>query len=188
MRGLCGKSLVLALGLAVSLTAVSLTAQTATLLKTDTVTKGNWAGVYGSDGYWIAQSKVSLPGYASGTTVASASNFVWAASTSDPRALTTSTTVTTAAAVARIAACWTSNGSFAFSIPITDGAVHQVAIYLLDWDGFGGGRQESVTVAATATKAVLNTQLVTSFGSGVWLVYAVSGAVTITVTNTNPFF
>src|SRR5262249_53671375 len=39
-------------------------APTALFLGTDTTTQGNWKGVYGSDGYVLAQDASSLPSYA----------------------------------------------------------------------------------------------------------------------------
>lgn len=153
-------------------------AQTATFIKTDTTTQGNWVGVYGSDGYSIAQYKANLPSYLSSISPVGYANFTWANTTTDPRGLITTGT-------ARIAACWYSGTTFIISLNFTDGNTHEVALYLLDWDGNGGGRRETIEVASTATGTVLSTQNIISFGNGVWLVYSMSGAVTVAVTNAN---
>ena len=66
----------------------------------------------------------------------------------------------------------------------TDSQAHQVALYLLDWDNYFGGRTETVEVLNTAG-AVLDTRAVTQFQGGQYLVWNLSGHVVLRVTNTN---
>ena len=65
-------------------------------------------------------------------------------------------------------------------VDLTDGQVHDLELYFDDWDG--KGRAEQVQISDAATGAVLSTQDVSSFVNGVYLDYAVSGNVVITVT------
>jgi hypothetical protein len=84
-----------------------------------------------------------------------------------------------------VAACWYSLSSFTVDINLTDGASHQLALYLLDWDGYQGGRSERVDILDASTGAVLSSQTVSSFQSGVYLVWNVSGHVQLRITNLN---
>ena len=65
----------------------------------------------------------------------------------------------------RIAACWYSNTSFTVDVDVTDGQKHGLELYFLDWDSHG--RVEQVQVINAVTGAVLSTQTVSSFSSGV---------------------
>jgi hypothetical protein len=135
-------------------------------------------GTYGSQGYDVIDDSSSLPGYAT-VTPSGQSNYVWAASTGDPRALQT------ADGSSRIADCWYSGDSggtsFAVDVGLSDGQVHDLELYFLNWDGLG--RSEQVQISDAASGAVLSTQTVSSFQSGVYLDYAVSGNVVITITD-----
>ncbi len=62
---------------------------------------------------------------------------------------------------------------------------HPVAIYMLDWDGLGGGRAQTVDIL-DATNTVLDTRSVTGFNNGQHLAWNLSGRVTIRITNNNP--
>ncbi|HZY83286.1 MAG TPA: hypothetical protein VFE78_00535, partial [Gemmataceae bacterium] len=103
------------------------------------------------------------------------SQYTWAASTADPRALQKP-----AAPADRIAAAWYSTSSFTVDVNITDGATHQVALYLLDWDGIG--RSEQVDVLDGTTGKVLDTRTVNGFFGGEYLVWDVSGDVAFRLT------
>ena len=84
------------------------TTAAATFVGQDT-NKGNWQGVYGSDGYSIIGNRSSYPAYAT-VTAPNAASHVWNSSTSDVRALQDAGTT---AASNRTAACWYSTtGSF----------------------------------------------------------------------------
>lgn len=158
----------------------AVTSATVSYVKTDSATSGTWTGVYGTDGYAVFNEATSLPAYAQVTPLNNQS-YTWAASTSDTRALQDSPSAT-----ARIAACdYTSGGvgtSFGFDVNLTDGKTHQVALYLLDWDG--QGRSESVQVTDAASGTVLDTRNVSNFSGGQWLVWNISGHVKITITCT----
>ena len=147
----------------------------ATLIKTDTTTEGNWIGAYGTQGYDVIENAESLPSYASLTASGESSSGGWPANTTDPRALQT------AGGGSRIAACWYSATSFTVDLNVADGQTHDLALYFLDWDK--EGRSEQVQISNAATGAVLDTETVSSFSSGVYLQWAISGSVVIKFTN-----
>jgi ELWxxDGT repeat protein len=146
----------------------------ATLLNQDTKTQGTWIGTYGAQGYDVIDGSSSLPSYAT-VTPSGQSNYVWASSTTDARALQTS------GGSSRIAATWFSKTSFTVDVNLTDGKVHDLELYFLDWDNWG--RAEQVQISNASTGAVLSTQSISSFQSGLYLDYAVSGNILITLTN-----
>jgi hypothetical protein len=145
----------------------------ASFVKNDTATGGYWKPTYGADGYSVAGDATSLPSYAS-VSLSGESPFVWAASTGDARALVK------AAAIDRVAACWYAANSFNVDVNLTDGQTHQVALYLLDWDGLN--RNETVSVVNGATGAVLTSETSGSFVGGEYLVFDVSGHVDFQIT------
>jgi hypothetical protein len=156
----------------------------ASFVKTDTTTEGNWQNVYGSQGYNVIDNATSYPSYAQVSATGN-SNFVWNSSTTDPRALQEVNSNN------RMAACWyagTSSGQgFTINANLTDGLTHQLALYLLDWDQYGGGRSEQVQILDATTGTVLNTQNVSSFGNGEYLVWNVSGDIQIRITSEDSF-
>jgi hypothetical protein len=151
-------------------------AGTAAFLRTDTTTAGSWKGVYGADGANVIGDSAAYPSYAT-VTPAGQSAWIWAASTTDVRA------TQKRLASDRVAACWYSKGTFGIDLNFTDAGTHQVALYMLDWDGHGGRRQRVEIRDAMGT--LLDTRNVTGFDGGQYLVWNVSGRVTIHVTNTN---
>ena len=63
---------------------------------------------------------------------------------------------------------------------LTDGQVHDLTLYALDWDH--KGRSEEIQVISATTGAVLDTETISSFSNGEYLQWAVSGNVVIKVT------
>jgi hypothetical protein len=149
---------------------------TASFLKTDTTTAGTWKGVYGADGWNVINDSSSYPGYVRVTPAGNAS-WLWAGSTNDPRA------PQKGYASDRIAACWYSGAAFSVDLVFTDSVTHQVALYLLDWDNLYGGRSQRVDVL-DPNGAVLDSRAVSGFSGGRYLVWNLSGHVTMRITNT----
>ena len=56
-----------------------------------------------------------------------------------------------------------------------------MAVYVLDWDHLQ--RAEDLRILNTTTGKTLNTQTLTSFVNGVYLVWRVRGQITLQVTN-----
>ena len=69
--------------------------------------------------------------------------------------------------------------SFTVNVNLTDGQTHQIALYFLDWDS--AGRSEQVTALNAATGAVLDSRTVSSFSSGEYLVWDISGNVSFQI-------
>jgi uncharacterized delta-60 repeat protein len=151
---------------------------TAGFVKLDTTTGGSWKGVYGLDGYIIIGNSASAPSY--GTAVPTGNlDYVWIGSTGETRA-----TQKASSATDRLAACWYSSGTFTIDVNFTDASLHQVALYMLDWDNEDGRTQQVEVV--DANNHVLDTRMISRFSGGQYLVWNLSGHVTIRVTNTNP--
>ncbi len=100
----------------------------ASFAKTDTTTQGNWVGAYGAAGYNVIGSTSSYPSYAT-VTPSGQSSYTWASTTTDPRALLIPGSTTS-----RIAATWYSGTSFTIGVNLTDGQVHPVSLYAVDWE------------------------------------------------------
>ena len=81
----------------------------AVFVANDGTTKGTWKGIYGAQGYAIANDATNYPAYAQ-VIFTGQSNFTWANSTTDTRALQK------AAASDRIASTWYAADSFEIAI------------------------------------------------------------------------
>ena len=157
------------------------TSATAQFVGTNTTAQGSWRGVVGADGYDIegdtSAGNPKIPSYAT-LGITGASTYTWAASTTDVRGLQNS------AGTGRIAATWYSSTSMSFNLNLTDGQVHEVSLYAVDWDN--RSRSEEVQIIDPTTGNVLDTETLGSFQSGEYLSWKLSGNVVIKVTNLNP--
>jgi hypothetical protein len=148
----------------------------AQFIGTDTTTQGSWRGVYGTDGYQTVNDATSLPSYAAVTTTG-ADAYTWASSTADVRALEK------ANGTGRQAATWYAY-SFSFDLNLTDGAAHQVSLYMVDWDN--RGRAETVEIRDAVSGALLDSRSMSAFAGGQYWRWMLSGHVTVRVSMTNP--
>jgi hypothetical protein len=149
---------------------------TATFIRADTTTLGNWKGKYGADGYYVANEPPSYPGYAE-VNVWDAQTFVWQQTSTDPRVLQRP------GASDRTATTLYTLSNYVYDIRLTDGQPHWIALYCLDWDSLG--RQQTVDVIDTFTGTRLDSRILTDFSGGVYLVWEVTGSVWIRVTKEN---
>jgi len=149
-------------------------AASVSFVKTDSSTQGNWQGKYGADGFSLAASASSIPSYASFSALNSQS-WTWVSATSDPRALQSTYGYATAAT-------WYNAPTFNFDVNMTDGKSHSFAMYALDWDS--RGRAETVQIVDANSGAILDTRSLANFYNGVYLVWNITGHVTINVTVT----
>jgi hypothetical protein len=147
-----------------------------TFVKADTGTRGNWKGVYGSEGYYMAAVPPSAPSYATLTT--SASQWTWLANSSHPAHLQDPRNSTN-----RIAACWYSSTRATFDLAITDGKPHRVAMYFLD--ASASGRRQRVEILDSVNGTTLYSIDITDFSSGIYLVWEIAGRVSIRLTPLN---
>ncbi len=163
-------------GMASGVATVTLsTTAAASFIGMDTATQGNWQGVYGSAGEMIVNGPQNAPSanYGNFNSVQSATQYTWAANTSDVRALETGSGVSGS----RTAATWFGSS---FTFDVTLNGPEKFELYALDWDS--GGRVETVTIADATTNAVLDTRTISSFSQGVYLAWNIAGHVKITVT------
>lgn len=147
----------------------------ASFLQTDTTTKGNWSGVYGSQGYYVIGNASSAPAYGSATP-SGHQEYIWSASTTDARALQK------VAGTDRVCAVWYSPTTFNVNVNFTDNETHRVSVYMMDWDN--GGRSQRVEVIDAASGAVLNTVSVSDFAQGKYVSWNIKGSVRLRFTRT----
>jgi hypothetical protein len=144
----------------------------AQFVKEDTVTEGNWPSAYGSDGHSLAGSNQSLPSYATFTQT-NALIYTWNSQTNDSRALPVP-------GAGSIAAAWYNTSSYSLNIGFNDSNTHVVALYALDYDN--QGRVETIQMVDASSGSVLDSEPISNFSNGVYLVWNVSGNVKINVT------
>ncbi len=142
-------------------------------INTDTATQGNWETLYGSDGYNVIQDSTLYPGYVS--VALGGAPYIWATQTSEVRGLQR------VSSPGRIAAAVYSSTAFTVDLNFTDGAAHRVAFYFVDWDA--GNRSETTQILDGNTGAVLDTRPITNFSGGIYLVWNLSGHVTLKITD-----
>ena len=118
-------------------------------------------------------STSSYPSYAT-VTPSGQTSYTWASATSDVRGLLIP------GSSSRIAACWYSSNSFTIDVNLTDGQMHPVSFYALDWSS--QGRSEQIQVLNGSSGAVSNTQTISNFSGGEYLTWNVSGHVQFQVT------
>ncbi len=145
----------------------------AVFISSDTQTKGNWQGIYGIEGYSLANvTTQSIPSYAS-FSVLNQLNYTWATNTSDPTALQIP------GSSGRIAATWYSASSFNLDLDVGPNP-HQIALYALDWGD--KGRLETIQIQDAKTGFPLDTEVVSYFAGSTYLVWRITGHVQVIVT------
>jgi RHS repeat-associated protein len=148
----------------------------ATFVREDYATRGNWQGTYGADGYYINAVTPAPPAYGS-VSFTNTNNFTWTSNTSDVRALQQPPPLTS-----RIASTYYTTTTETVHVATTDGNAHVVAFYLLDWDS---ERRTETATAQTPTGTVLDAaRPFGSFSGGVWAVYTICGSVDFVFTLT----
>jgi len=153
---------------------------TAFYLQTDTSTLGTWRGHYGTAAFEVfGDGAGSLPPWIVVSGI-NESFFTWAGTTSDPRALQK-----VEDANQRAALTWYSGTWFEIDVNMSDNTYHRLALYCVDWDTTS--RAQTVQILDGSSGAVLTTEHLASFHSGVYLVWKVSGHVLIKLTHTGGY-
>ncbi len=145
----------------------------AAFVTTDVTTQGNWKGYYGTEGYNIIGNVAADPSYAA-VTPAGASTYWWSDSTTDARALLK------ADASDRLASCWYAVPDFGIDFHFSDTQTHRVGLYFLDWDRLG--RVQTIDVIDSATGTILDTQTLSAFQEGKYLIWDLQGDVRFRLT------
>lgn len=140
-------------------------------VKADDVTQGSWIGVYGASGAAIANEKTVLPSFAHVKFPRDVGYWIRSVP-SDRRALRKIDDPND-----RIAAHWYSFSSFDIDIRFSDGKVHQVALYMVDWDS--KIREQLVRITDLETSKIIDQRDVPAFAEGRYLVWNLSGHVSI---------
>ena len=122
--------------------------------------------MYGADGYAIAGHATSYPAYAQ-VSMSGQSQYTWAASTTDTRALQKVATAD------RIASTWYSAANFTFDVNLTDGNWHQVGIYCVDFDNWN--RSQRIDILDAVSGNILDTRSLSGFQNGRYLVWNLMG-------------
>ena len=162
---------------AVSVRPSAASAASASFVKTDAVTQGNWKGVYGADGCRVVGDTEKYPAYAV-VSVSAANVFQWPP-ISDVRALQKASS-----AADRIAAELHADKTVTFDVNLTDTQTHTVALYFLDWDH--KGEVNAVQIKDAVFGNVLDTRSFSSFANGLYGVWNLKGHVQISITNAAP--
>ena len=153
---------------------------TASFVRVDAATRGNWIGNYGADGYNVFESAVSYPAYAT-VTPSGNQRYVWAASTPDPGGLQKLPN-----GADRIASTWyaSPNATYTINVNMTDGIAHQVALYCFNYNG-GSARQLKVDVLDSANGSLLDTQTIADYAGGKYLIWTLKGNLTLRLSSPN---
>jgi hypothetical protein len=152
----------------------------ALVLPQDTVTGGDWGGVYGRDGHVLCSAgpngadQLALPAYVRSVDFYRAfphsgrpDNTVWAASTADRRALAHSADN----GVPRTAAAVSNNDqTMTATIRVDAGTKYRVAFYLVDWQN-DGQRAAVELFDADTLRMIAPVQMARGQGNGVYLCY-----------------
>jgi hypothetical protein len=150
-------------------------------LGTDTITKGNWKGVYGQDGNMIAQHSVMVPTYAT-FDPRNVGVYLYDLWSTDPRAPLKQ--YYSYSATERVASFLQSVTYMDFVVSATDAQLHRIALYFCDFTYLG----RSITVEArdAVTDVILDTRPLTDYTGGVYLVYTYRGQIYFKVRNNTP--
>jgi hypothetical protein len=148
---------------------------TARFVRIDKATQGAWKGLYGVDGFAIANDATIYPKYAKvvlpGTTIAT-----WAPSTTDVRALQRPLEE------GRMATTWFSSSGFSIDVDLTDRNIHRLALYCLDWET--NQRAQTIDILDAASGKVLDSRPISEFAAGQYVVWEVSGHINVRTTRT----
>ena len=148
-------------------------AGTATFVKLDDKTKGNWEGVYGKEGYKLAVDFAEKLSKGLKIDIADSATYVWVEKTDDARA-----PHKPGKKEERIAACW--YGDLSATISVGE-KLMQLAIYSLDWDCSDA---RTMQVEIKDGEKVLDKRELPAYSNGKYLVYNVTGTVMVKLTLT----
>lgn len=136
----------------------------------DSITRGNWKGVYGTEGYDIAGAERKLAGYVS-LQCEPADVWCWKEHTDDPRALQRFVNDGNTG-ISRIAATYSRYGNIVLTVDVGD-QYRQLAIYCMDWDR---DYRQPVYIPSTDQKLSVD-----NFKNGKYLLFRVRGKVSVVV-------
>lgn len=137
----------------------------------DRTTRGNWRGVYGSDGYVLFGVATNLA-----FTAQQAEYVLFTTNSMDARSVERPGE---SSPTNRFAACVKTSGSMSFDLLLPEGPTNLVGIYLMETSG---NRVQRVEVLDPASNIVVDTRVVGAISDGVNLLWEVRGPVRLRVT------
>ncbi|MCC6123337.1 MAG: DUF2961 domain-containing protein [Pirellulales bacterium] len=160
----------------------------AKFLGVDSTTSGDWGGAYGNEGflmmkYFFGRDCKALPSYISAVdygTLASYQFSLW----HNPQAASLVSTPLMSSK-SGLGCLWTATGD-SVTLHANDARMHRMALYLCDFDNFGGGRDEDIEILDLNDNVLSPAQNIKGFQKGKWLRYSFSGSIKIRLTNRNP--
>lgn len=160
-------------------TTVTLVGNSAVLTSQDTATKGKWKILYGTKGWLIANQPnniSNLPSYIA-TVGSTPPAFKYVQPSGDARPLDLPTGVGT------IACVWHDPTTFRIDINCNDFAIHQIAVYCVDYQNLGV--EQTMEIWDGETNAALTTTPVKNLATlPVYLVWKITGRVSLIVKKT----
>ena len=153
----------------------------AAFVKSDSTTVGGWKGIYGADGWLLAElpaNLVQLPSYLPAFTAPPAV-FTFADPTTDARGLQRPPAFTT-----RFAATWFDGNALTIELDFLDFQIHRVAAYFIDWDSMGRLQKIEILDNSQTPPRVLDTRSLSNFSGGQYLVWNLTGKVLLRITRT----
>jgi hypothetical protein len=153
----------------------------ATFLGTDTTTLGNWKGTYGSLGSVVvgdpSPNGQQYPNYYLQHSTIGTTTQVSSTKSTNPLALLSAASGSTSG----IAGYWSTTTTMDITLKIFGNPL-QVGLYFWDFDT-SGQRSEQIQILNSSTGAVLDTETISNFATGEYLLWKLSGYVTIQITN-----
>lgn len=157
----------------------------ANFVGTDSKTMGNWATVYGADGfimprYFYGRDCQAFPNYISAVEYGRLTGHqfsTWNTST-DSSLLTSPISY-----CARYLGAVETSGVDSITVYVNDAHTHELAIYACDFDK--AGRQQSIEILDLEDHVLSPAQKMTAFEKGCWLRYKFSGSFKLRLTNLN---
>jgi N,N-dimethylformamidase beta subunit-like protein len=146
---------------------------TAEFVRLDALTKGDWSGIYGRDGFEIFNDQANYPSDTS-ISLSGAQSYTWSPNPVAGHALRR------ASGSGRIAACQYGQ-TIEIQISVSSATKRQVALYLVDWDRVQ--RSATIDVLSGSGQTILPTRTVASFSEGIYLVWNITGTVRIRLTS-----
>ncbi len=157
-------------GVPITVTANAPAAPSASFVGIDTTTHGNWISKY-FFGYVLANGPSFPQNYM--PNFLGANVFTWTPSTQAVQALQ----LPYPQLGQRMASAFYGAPDFGIDLRPNHGYQYQLALYFLDWDGWG--RVETVRILDAVTQATLDTRTVSDFVSGKYLIWTITGLVII---------
>ena len=160
----------------------------AAFIATDDATSGDWSNMYGSDGfimpaYFYGIDNKAFPSYLSAVDYGTMGTWQFATwNTANGKCLTVAPGNYCCPYLGTL---WT-GASDTITLYVNDTNYHQLALYICDFDNYGGGRNENVQILDLNNNVLASANNQTGFGNGRWIRFSFQGSVKIRLTNNNP--